>query len=125
LLNDRVLPFFEEHEVNLLRVLTDRGSEFCGNPERHEYELYLAVEDIDHSRTKTKSPQTNGICERFHKTVLNELYRVAFRKKVYRSIDEPQADLDSWIRNTMRRGHIRDAGASGKPRCRPFWMRRR
>src|SRR5262249_53130343 len=97
LLNDRVLPFFEEHDVKLLRVLTDRGSEFCGNPERHEYELYLAVEDIDHSRTKTKSPQTNGICERFHKTALNEFYRVAFRKKVYRSIDELQADLDAWI----------------------------
>jgi transposase InsO family protein len=95
LLNDRVLPFFEEHDVKLLRVLTDRGSEFCGNPERHEYELYLAVEDIDHSRTKTKSPQTNGICERFHKTALNEFYRVAFRKKVYRSIDELQADLDA------------------------------
>ena len=78
-------------------VATDRGSEFCGNPERHEYELYLA-EDIDHSRTKTKSPQTNGICERFHKTALNEFYRVAFRKKVYRSIDELQADLDAWIR---------------------------
>ena len=95
LLNDRVLPFFEEHDVKLLRVLTDRGSEFCGNPERHEYELYLAVEDIDHSRTKTKSPQTNGICERFHKTALNEFYRVSFRKKVYRSIDELQADLDA------------------------------
>ena len=98
LLNDRMLPFFEEHDVKLLRVLTDRGSEFCGNPERHEYELYLAVEDIDHSRTKTKSPQTNGICERFHRTALNEFYRVAFRKKVYRSIDELQADLDAWIR---------------------------
>ena len=97
LLNDRVVPFFEEHDVKLLRILTDRGSEFCGNPERHEYELYLAVEDIDHSRTKTKSPQTNGICERFHKTVLNEFYRVAFRKKVYHSIDELQADLDCWI----------------------------
>jgi transposase InsO family protein len=72
LLNDRVLPFFDEHDVKLLRVLTDRGSEYCRNPERHEYELYLAVEDIDHSRTKTKSPQTNGICERFYKTVLNE-----------------------------------------------------
>jgi transposase InsO family protein len=93
-----VLPFFEEHDIKLLRVLTDRGSEFCGNPERHEYELYLAVEDIDHSRTKTKSPQTNGICERFHKTALNEFYRVAFRKKVYRSTDEPQADLDAWIK---------------------------
>ena len=98
LLNDRVLPFFEEHDVKLLRVLTDRGSEYCGNPERHEYELYLAVEDVDHSRTKTKSPQTNGICERFHKTVLNEFYRVAFRKKVYRSIDELQVDLDLWVR---------------------------
>ena len=116
------MPFFDEHDVKLLRVLTDRGSEYCGNPERHEYELYLAVEDIDHSRTKTKSPQTNGICERFHKTVLNEFYRVAFRKKVYRSIDELQADLDPGSPNTMRCGPIRDAGASAKPRCRPSWM---
>ena len=61
LLNDRVLPLFASHEVKLLRILTIRGSEYCGNPERHEYELYLAVEDIDHSRTKTKSPQTNGV----------------------------------------------------------------
>ena len=98
LLNDRVIPFFDAHDIKLLRVLTDRGSEYCGNPERHEYELYLAIEDIDHSRTKAKSPQTNGICERFHKTVLNEFYRVAFRKKVYCSIDELQADLDGWIR---------------------------
>jgi transposase InsO family protein len=97
LLNDRVLPFFEEEGVELLRVLTDRGTEYCGNPERHEYELYLAVEDIDHSRTKTKSPQTNGIVERFHKTALNEFYRVAFRKKLYRSIDELQTDLDAWL----------------------------
>ena len=63
LLNDRVVPFFDEREVKLSRVLTDRGTEYCGNPEHHEYELYLALEDIDHSRTKTKSPQTNGICE--------------------------------------------------------------
>src|SRR5579864_8118041 len=97
LLNDRVLPFFEQHDIRLCRVLTDRGTEYCGNPERHEYELYLAVEDVDHSRTKTKRPQTNGICERFHKTLLNEFYRVAFRKKVYRGIDELQADLDAWI----------------------------
>jgi hypothetical protein len=59
--------------------------------------LYLAVEDIDHSRTKTKSPQTNGICERFHRTVLDEFYRVAFRKKIYRTIEELQADLDAWL----------------------------
>jgi transposase InsO family protein len=97
LLNDRVVPFYDEHEVVLLRMLTDRGTEYCGNPERHEYELYLAVEDIDHSRTKTKSPQTNGIVERFHRTVLNEFYRIAFRRKIYRSIEELQVDLDSWI----------------------------
>ena len=97
LLNDRVVPFFDSKGVKLLRVLTDRGTEYRGNPERHEYELYLAVEDVDHSRTKTKSPQTNGIVERFHRTVLNEFYRIAFRRKIYRSIDELQADLDAWI----------------------------
>jgi transposase InsO family protein len=106
LLNDRVLPFFEEHAIALQRVLTDRGTEYCGSPERHEYELYLALEDIDHSRTKTKSPQTNGIVERFHKTLLNEFYRVAFRKKIYRSIDELQRDLDRWIADyNERRPH--------------------
>ena len=99
LLNDRVVPFFDAHEVKLCRMLTDRGTEYCGNPERHEYELYLAVEDIDHSRTKTKSPQTNGIVERFHKTVLEEFYRVVFRKTIYRSVDDLQADLDAWIKS--------------------------
>ena len=97
LLNDRVIPFFDEHEIPLLRVLTDRGTEYCGSPDKHEYELYLAVEDIDHTRTKTKSPQTNGICERFHKTILDEFYRVAFRKKLYTSLDEIQKDLDEWL----------------------------
>ena len=99
LVNDRVVPFFDANEVKLSRVLTDRGTEYCGNPERHEYELYLALEDVDHSRTKTKSPQTNGIVERFHKTVLDEFYRVAFRKRIYGSIAELQADLDQWIRS--------------------------
>jgi transposase InsO family protein len=97
LLNDRVLPFYEQHEIPLSRMLTDRGTEFCGAPDRHEYELYLAVEDIEHTRTKTKRPQTNGICERFHKTVLNEFYQVAFRKKIYRTLEELQADLDAWL----------------------------
>ena len=99
LLNDRVVPFHDAHEVKLSRVLTDRGTEYCGSPERHEYELYLAVEDVDHSRTKTKNPQTNGIVERFHKTVLDEFYRVAFRKRIYGSIAELQGDLDAWIRS--------------------------
>ena len=97
LMNDRVVPFFDEHEIVVSRVLTDRGTEYCGKPESHEYELYLAVENIDHTRTKARSPQTNGICERFHKTLLDEFYRVAFRKKLYRGIDELQADLDAWL----------------------------
>jgi transposase InsO family protein len=96
LLNDRVLPFFEEHGIPLQRMLTDRGTEYCGT-ERHEYELYLAVENIDHTRTKTKSPQTNGICERFNRTLLDEFYRVAFRKKLYMSIEALQADLDVYL----------------------------
>lgn len=82
LLNDRVVPFFEEHDISLLRILTDRGTEFCGRREHHEYQLYLAVGDIDHSKTKARSPQSNGICERFHKTVLGEFYRIAFRRKI-------------------------------------------
>ncbi|PVE20486.1 IS481 family transposase [Microvirga sp. KLBC 81] len=99
LLNDRVLPFFDAHDVKLCRVLTDRGTESCGNPERHEYELYLAVEDVDHTRTKTKNPQTNGIVERFHKTALDEFYRVAFCKKISGSIAASQSDLDAWVRS--------------------------
>jgi len=98
LLNDRVLPFFEAHEIPILRILTDRGTEYCGKIEHHEYQLYLAIEDIDHTKTKTKSPQTNGICERFHKTILNEFYRIAFRKKIYSSLEELQKDLDEWLR---------------------------
>jgi transposase InsO family protein len=97
LLNDRVLPFFHEHGVELLRVLTDRGTEYCGKVEQHEFQLYMAVNDIDHTRTKAQSPQTNGICERFHKTILNEFYQVAFRKKIYATIEELQVDLDAWI----------------------------
>jgi transposase InsO family protein len=88
ILNDRVIPFFDEHDIHVDRmILTDRGTEYCGAHDRHEYELYLAVEDIDHTRTKAKSPQTNGICERFHKTLLDEFYRVAFRKKLYDTPD--------------------------------------
>ena len=97
LLNDRVLPFYEEHDVKLLRVLTDRGTEYKGSREHHEYELYLSIEEIEHTVTKTKSPQTNGICERFHKTIQQEFYAVAFRKKIYTSIEELQHDLDEWL----------------------------
>lgn len=97
MLNDRVIPWYEENGVKLLRILTDRGTEYCGNRETHEYQLYLAVEDIDHSRTKARSPQTNGICERFHKTIKDEFYSIAFRKKIYHNLEEIQEDADKWI----------------------------
>jgi len=97
LLNDKVLPFFEEQQLPLLRILTDRGTEYCGKAESHDYQLYLAINDIDHTKTKAKSPQTNGICERFHRTILNEFYQVTFRKKIYTDIEMLQTDLDHWL----------------------------
>lgn len=96
-LNDRVLPFFETQELPMLRILTDRGTEYCGKVEQHDYQLYLAINDIDHTKTKARHPQTNGICERFHKTILNEFYQVTFRKKLYDSLEMLQKDLDEWL----------------------------
>jgi transposase InsO family protein len=94
MLNDKVLPFFEEQQIPLLRVLTDRGTEYCGKPEYHEFALYLTLEGIDHSKTQVKRPQSNGICERFHRTIQEEFYAIIFRKKLYSSLDELQQDLD-------------------------------
>ena len=97
MLNDKVLPYFEEQDLPVLRILTDRGTEYCGKPEQHDFQLFLAINDIEHTRTKAKSPQTNGICERFHKTILQEFYQVTFRKKIYETVEDLQADLDVWI----------------------------
>lgn len=97
LLNDKVLPFFDSNKLPMLRILTDRGTEYCGKAESHDYQLYLAINDIDHTKTKARHPQTNGICERFHKTILQEFYQVTFRKKIYTDIEMLQADLDIWI----------------------------
>lgn len=106
LLNDRVIPFFDQHDLRLLRVLTDRGTEYCGSREQHEYQLYLAIEDVDHTKIKAKSPQTNGICERFHRTIQNEFYAIAFRKKIYSSLEQLQHDLDEWMLDyNTRRTH--------------------
>lgn len=97
LLNDRVLPFYAEHDLPVLRILTDRGTEYCGKVEQHDYQLYLALNEIEHTRTKARHPQTNGICERFHKTILHEFYQTALRRKIYATLDELQSDLDDWL----------------------------
>ena len=104
LLNDQVLPFYEEHELPVLRILTDRGTEFCGRPDKHDYQLFLAINDIDHTKTKVRHPQTNGICERFHKTILQEFYQITFRKNLYEIVEQLQTDLDQWLHhyNTER-----------------------
>jgi transposase InsO family protein len=103
-LNDKVLPFHEENGLPVLRILTDRGTEFCGRADQHDYQLFMAINDIEHTKTKVRHPQTNGICERFHKTILQEFYQVTFRKKVYETIEQLQNDLDEWLEyyNTER-----------------------
>ena len=97
LLNDRILPWYQRHEVPLLRILTDRGSEYKGRLENHAYELFLSVEGISHTTTKAYSPQTNGMCERFNKTMKEEFFDTAMRKKLYRTLEELQGDLDAWL----------------------------
>lgn len=97
LLNDKVLPFYEANQLPVLRILTDRGTEYCGKVEQHDYQLYLAINDIDHTKAKARHPQTNGICESFHKTILQEFYQITFRKKLYSDLVELQKDLDEWL----------------------------
>ena len=98
ILNDKVLPFYEANELPILRILTDRGTEYCGKVEQHDYQLYLAINDIDPTKTKARHPQTNGICERFHKTLLQEFYQVTFRKKLYSDLESLQKDLGEWLK---------------------------
>ncbi len=99
LLNDRVLPFFDQYEIPLLRVLTDRGTEYCGRKENHPFQLFLYLNEIEHTKTKARHPQTNGITERFNQTILDEFYTVYFRKKLYKSLEEIQNDLDIFLEN--------------------------
>lgn len=103
-MNDRVLPFFDQYNIPLLRVLTDRGTEYCGRKENHPFQLFLYLNDIEHTKTKARHPQTNGITERFNQTILDEFYTVYFRKKVYSSLDDIQNDLDKFLEsyNTKR-----------------------
>ena len=98
-LNDKVLPFFDSESMSLLRILTDRGIEYCGRIETHPYQLLLHLSGIEHSRTKVRHPQTNGSTERLNQIVQNEFYKVAFREKIYTSIDEIQIDLDIFMDN--------------------------
>ena len=96
---DRVLPFFAEEGLVVNAMLTDNGKEYKGKPEEHPYELILALNDIEHRFTKVGTPRTNGFVERFHRTVLDEFFREAFRKKFYATVEELQEDLDAWLKH--------------------------
>ncbi len=96
-LNDKVLPFFDDHGMALLRTLTDRGTEYCGIPETHPYQLFLHLNDIEHTRTKARHPQTNGMTEKLNQTIQEEFYAVAFRKRLYLTMEQLQEDLDAFM----------------------------
>jgi transposase InsO family protein/transposase-like protein len=98
-LNDKVLPSFDEHKISVLRILTDRGGEYCGRKDTHMYQLFLQLQDIEHTRTKARHPQTNGSCEKLNQTIEREFYAIAFRKKLYSSLQEIQEDLDLFMKN--------------------------
>ena len=96
-LYDRVLPFYETHGLKVEHILTDNGREYCGRAMIHPYQIFLEFNDIRHRRTKIATPRTNGFVERFNRTVLDEFFREAFRKKLYASLEELQTDLDEWL----------------------------
>lgn len=121
ILNDRVLPFFESHMIPVIRFITDRGTEFCGAPEKHLYMLFLQMNEIDHTVIKATSPQTNGICERFNQTVLNEFYKPAFRKTMYKSVEQMQEDLDFYILQYNEERTHQGNSVKEEPQCRLFW----
>ena len=95
-LHNDVLPFYQDLGLNVQALLTDNGREFCGK-DSHPYEIYLALNEIEHRHTKVRRPQTNGFVERFNRTVLDEFFRPVFRTKFYESVDVLQNDLDIWL----------------------------
>jgi len=95
-LHNDVLPFYQEKGIPVGAILTDNGREYCGT-EAHPYELYLALNEIEHRKTRVRRPQTNGFVERFNRTALDEFFRKAFREKLYESVEALQADLDTWL----------------------------
>jgi transposase InsO family protein len=98
-----VLPFYADRGLRVGAILTDNGREYCGT-EAHPSEVYLALNDVEHRRTKGKPPWTNGFVERFHRTALDEFFRTAFRTRFYEAVEPLQADLGAWLRhyNTER-----------------------
>ena len=62
-----------------------------------QIELFLQLEEIEHRTTQIRRPQSNGIVERMHRTLLDEHFRIQGRIKFYESLEEMQAGLDSYL----------------------------
>lgn len=113
-LNEDVLPFFEEHGTRITTILSDNGREFCGRPDRHPYELFLQLEGIEHRTTRVRRPQSNGYVERLHRTLLDEHFRIKGREKWYESVDEMQRDLDEYLRQYNQKRSHQGRGMEGR-----------
>ena len=113
-MNNDVLPTFEAHEASISTVLSDNGREYCGRPDRHPFELFLQLEQIEHRTTKVRRPQSNGFVERLHRTLLDEHFRVMGRKKFCESIDEMQKDLDAYLVTYNTKRPHQGRGMNGK-----------
>lgn len=96
-LYNEALPFYAGQGIPVAAVLTDNGTEFCGKELQHPYELLLSLSEIEHRRTKVKTPRTNGFVERFHRTVLEEFFSGQLRKVLYTEVSALQSDFDAWL----------------------------
>ncbi|MCA3379868.1 MAG: transposase family protein, partial [Roseomonas sp.] len=120
LMNNDVLPTFEAQEVKIETVLSDNGREFCGRPDQHPYELFLQLEDIAHRTTRVRRPQSNGILERFHRTLLDEHFRVEGRRTWFETIAEMQAVLDEYLEGYNTKRPHQGRGMNGRTPIRAF-----
>lgn len=120
LLNNDVLPTFEAHKATVETVLSDNGREFCGREDRHPYELFLQLEGIAHRRTQVKRPQSNGIVERLHRTLLDEHFRVEGRRTWFETIDEMQVSLDSYLQTYSTKRPHQGRGMHGRTPVQAF-----
>ncbi len=119
-LNNDVLPTFEQHGAHIDAVLSDNGREFCGREDRHPYELFLQLEGIEHKRTRVNRPHSNGIVERWHRTVLDEHFRVEGRRPWFETIDEMQVVLDTYLVNSNTKRPHQGRGMDGRTPLKAF-----
>jgi len=120
LMNNDIIPTFEVHKAKIDTVLSDNGREFCGRPDRHPYELFLQLEEIAHRTTRVKRPQSNGIVERLHRTLLDEHFRVEGRRTWFETIEEMQAVLDDYLIGYNTRRPHQGRGMNGRTPSQAF-----